>query len=543
MKNVSLVVKQLKKNAQDFEWYPTTNEILERIKRDIWKQRGNKFRHNEWPSFSMLDIGAGNGKSLDYLKPSKKYAIEKSLIHLNELPADIFVIGTEFYESTLIDKKVDVIFCNPPYSEYVVWTEKIIKEANAETIYIIIPERWNDNEIIKDALKFREANAVSLGRFDFLNAERQARANVEIVMIDLTLGHRRSGAAIDPFALWFEQTFSFNTDKEKQSDPRDYRKATLEGKLENQLTTGKGVIPALVELYQHEQAHLFRNYKAVQQLDASILQELEINVKGLREAFKQRIAGLKNLYWEELFKHYQPITSRLVTKTRKKMLDTLSGQVAVDFTESNALAITAWAIKNANQYYDSQLVDLVKEMVEQANVVMYKSNQRTMRDEDWRYKYEAREKLSHYGLELRVILDRYRAITCGGFDYDYPNGLNRDAHDFVNDILVVAGNLGYSSLESSYQRQWESNKKQDFHDTEETLLMSVKAFKNGNLHIKFNQGFIKKLNIEFGRLNGWLKDWADAARELKDVSAIEATAMFNANYQALSGNVLKQLTC
>ncbi|MCJ7774378.1 MAG: hypothetical protein MUP22_14745 [Desulfobacterales bacterium] len=249
MKNVSLVVKQLKKNDQDFEWYPTTNEILERIKKDIWKQRGNKFRPNEWPSFSMLDIGAGNGKSLDYLKPSKKYAIEKSLIHNNDLPADIFVIGTEFYESTLIDKQVDVVFCNPPYSEYDVWTEKIIKEANAETIYLVIPARWNDNEIIKDVLKFREASAVSLGRFDFLNAERQARANVEIVMIDLTLGHRRSGAATDPFDLWFEQTFSFNTNKEKQSDSRDYRKATLEEKLENQLTTGKGVIPALVELY------------------------------------------------------------------------------------------------------------------------------------------------------------------------------------------------------------------------------------------------------------------------------------------------------
>lgn len=51
--------------------------------------------------------------------------------------------------------------------------------------------------------------------------------------------------------------------------------------------------------------------------------------------------------------------------------------MSIDFTESNALAITAWAIKNANRYYDRQSITMFWGMVNQANVTMYKSNLRT----------------------------------------------------------------------------------------------------------------------------------------------------------------------
>jgi len=538
---IAPVIEQLKENGEDFEWYPTTDVILDVIKKDIVATRQETWRE-EYPSFSLMDIGAGDGRSLEYLKPHTKYAIEKSMIHISNLPADIFVVGTEFEQATLIDKKVDVIFCNPPYSQFGFWSEKIIKEANADTLYLVIPERWVDNHRITEALKYRDAEAKSLGEFHFLNAERKARAVVNVVRVQLSYDSKhRSRPKTDPFELWFRETFKFDARPVEASYGEEQIKAkNLSEKLDGQLTSGKGVIPALVELYQHEQQHLIENYMAVQKLDRSILEELGVNVAGLSAAFKQRISGLKKRYWQELFKHYKPITSRLASKTRKRMLDHLSGQVSVDFTESNALAVSAWAIKNANQYFDSQLVDVMKDMVDQANVVLYKSNERTFGKEDWRYRHETREKLSHYGLELRVVLERFRAIKDGGYDFEHPNNLHESAHDFINDVLIVAGNLGYRAYDDSHSRQWVSNKAQNFFDSEGTQLMSVKAFKNGNIHVKFNQGLIKKMNIEFGRLNGWLKDWSDAVREM-DVTEAEAKAMFNTNYRALPEKTIKML--
>ena len=50
---------------------------------------------------------------------------------MNSLDSDIFVVGTDFHQQTFIDKKMNVIFCNPPYSEFTEWSIKLIEEANS----------------------------------------------------------------------------------------------------------------------------------------------------------------------------------------------------------------------------------------------------------------------------------------------------------------------------------------------------------------------------------------------------------------------------
>jgi hypothetical protein len=50
-------------------------------------------------------------------------------------------------------------------------------------------------------------------------------------------------------------------------------------------------------------------------------------------------------------------------------------------------------------------------------------------------------------------------------------------------------------------------------------LFSVRAFGNGNMHFKFSQRFILALNVEHGRLKGWIKTPAEAAEEMSDPAA------------------------
>jgi len=214
MKNL---IQNLKENNQDHEFYPTTKEIIQRLYQEI-----NKDNYRDNPT-SILEIGAGNGKVLKTLEQlskeqnnnekvayfQNKYAIEKSEILIQQLPADVVIVGTDFWQQTLIDKKVDVVFCNPPYSEFEEWAIKIIKEAFAKTIYLVIPQRWERNKDILEAIKKREASFEILGSYDFLEADRQARAKVHLLKIDL---RRKSGGyqdrdGTDPFKLWFEEEF------------------------------------------------------------------------------------------------------------------------------------------------------------------------------------------------------------------------------------------------------------------------------------------------------------------------------------------------
>ena len=65
----------------------------------------------------------------------------------------IFIVGTDFHAQTLIDKRCDIIFINPPYSEFKVWANKIIREGNADVAYMILPVRWKEDASIQASIK------------------------------------------------------------------------------------------------------------------------------------------------------------------------------------------------------------------------------------------------------------------------------------------------------------------------------------------------------------------------------------------------------
>ena len=70
--------------------------------------------------------------------------------------------------------------------------------------------------------------------------------------------------------------------------------------------------------------------------------------------------------------------------------------------------------------------------------------------------------------------------------------------------------------------------------------MKVRAFKNGNLHIHFNQAFMCRLNVEFGRLKGWLKDSHQAAVET-GFSMEDCAISFGSNLRLDQGAVQHML--
>lgn len=543
------VLVLLKEEEQDFEWYPTSEnmvlKIVEKLNEEYYDN--GQYRHSAMP-ISLLDIGAGDGRVLNLIeelsKPEEmnfhvtdKYAIEKSPILFGKLDTETVIVGTDFSEQTLIDKPVDVIFCNPPYSEFEKWTEKILKEGNCRHFFAILPSRWQENTAIRTAMKIREVFAEIIWQSDFFSGvERQARCRVDIIyfrMVDKDMSVKLN----DPFDVWFDEYFMKDDPDEGKSRVSEYeREEAMKKHIENSLVKGKDMIPVLVELYRTEMNKMLENYRLICGMDGELLRTIGVTKTALKSALKQKIQGLKTLYWKELFKKADAITSRLTTETSEKMQRKFNERVNIDFTEANIYAVLCWVVKNANNYFDEQLLTLYRKLSDPENVKLYKSNSHFVKD-SWRFCRSENfwEDHHHYSLDYRIVWGGHYAIPNGKdtWMHDYPANLHTNAHNNIYDLLVIAKNLGFDveNTRTSLYRNWQSGKAQDvlFTDPKTNsyeVLCEIKAFKNGNLHLKLNRKFLVALNVEAARLLKWVKSPKEASEQIKETTYAEAEQAF-----------------
>lgn len=541
----SALVSLLAAGGQDFEFYPTTDEIISALIKDI-KRLGEKNYSRSYDS--ALDIGAGNGKVLKALRERagirSLHAIEKSMILCEQLDPDILIVGTDFAEQSLLSKHVDVVFCNPPYSAFEAWSEKIIRQAASSVVYLVIPQRWEKSIPIADAIKYRDAECKVIGQFDFEDAEdRRASAKVHLLRVTLQR-ERHSKENDDAFERFFKETFAHLIDK-FSNDGDQAREDGEKNSRFSSLVVGPTYVESMVALYDAECAKVQNNFNLVAQLDVALLKEFSINPPTVMKCLKERLAGLRSLYWSELFSNLHKVTDRLTSDSRRALLDTLHQHVHVDFTQSNIYAVLIWVIKNSNIYIESQLIKTYALMVDKCNVRLYASNKRTWEDERWRYKGEE-SKNTHFALDYRIVTHRIGGIRCG---YSFERGLDERAAHFLGDLLTIARNMGFecdtapNPLNNIGRKDWESGVVHEFcgldrRTRKSIVLVEARAFKNGNVHLRLAKSFILALNVEHGRLKGWLHTRDQAVEELRDEEAgdyFHTNALLGSNPALLLG--------
>lgn len=528
----------LAENNQDFEWYPTTDEMLNEV-----------YSHIRWENNTdILDIGCGlcglkklidskneaidrynnslkNSCDRKYPKSYTYYAIEKSEVLINRLPADVFVVGTDFNACTLIDKKCNVIFCNPPYSEFEEWTKRIINEGNFEQAFLVIPQRWKDNAEIKAMLEATKTKAYTIKTMDFLRAERQARAVVDIV--ELTRDRFRSWdneKTRTPFDRWFEATFEVSTERKKLLD---YEQEEEEKKrVSSNIVEAPNKIIALCDLYQEDMQRLYGSFRAICALDEKTLEDIGVNYKAVKEALKKRIEGLKILYWQMVFNHLEEITDRLTANSRQQLFQKFERLNIVDFCESNIRSVVIWVLKNATNYYKEQLIEFYRKLSDYDNVRPYKSNQKVFDRDDWRWNRQ--EKSTRYTLDYRLVCS-YLFKTKVGWHGEFDSWNNGKNIQVLKDFCAIAQNLGFSP-------------KMDFMPVEDfgvkgcvfykdgSLFMEYKLYKNGNTHIKLDIEFMKAMNVEVSRLLGWIRNKQDIEKEFPSEMAKGAEKYYGSQF-------------
>ena len=541
VKGIGSLVAELRRNGDDYEFYPTTQEIVNAVA----------------PYFGgdVLDVGCGDGgffrkydvwsesvgETTDRLHISNRFGIERSLTLAARLPEDVFLLGTDFYAQTLIDKKVDCIFSNPPYSDFERWSEKLIREGNAKTIVLVLPKRWQNSDAIKTALSKRNMEAQVVGRFDFKDGERVARGEVDAIIIRGKSDKYGREEATDPFDAWFDETFKINAEKSGYKYDSEYIWRSDKVNRINSLVEGSNVAETLVNLYHADMERLLATYRSIENIDGEVFRELKIDLGNVKACLKQKIDGLKHIYWDRLFQCYSTLTSRLTSASVNKIIGRLHDNTCIDFTYENICQLTLWVIRNSNKMFDDQLKSFYLELATPENITRYKSN-RHWTDDEWRYLNEAKtwgghwdaekikERLHHAVLEYRIVVQKYQ-----NFD-SYYNCPDNDVLAFLRDICKIAKCLGLScdvnqipeskyEIDQSAQWNWSNF---DLHYSDGRTLANVKLYKNGNRHLRFDKEFMRRLNIEAGRLFGWLREPKDAAEEI-GVTAKEAEAAWRCN--------------
>lgn len=469
------------------------------------------------------------GYSVIHKKIDKYYVMEKSKILLARLDKDIIVLGTDFNDSLLIDKPVEVIFCNPPYSEFKNWMIRIISEGNCHDIYLIVPERWKDDKDIQTLLKRKELIPKILGKFDFLNADRSARAKVDILFINKKPNNYNRNNLDDieqsAFDEWFDATFNLQDTNKEEERLADYEKRSKEKEeLKNKLIScePKDKAKTLVRLYNEELNTLFNNFKAICSMDTAVLKTIGVSKDSVKQAIKQKTVNLKVLYWETVFNEMEEITTKLTCKTRDDMLERFKELKTVEFSEPNIYSLVIWVIKNANKYYDEQLVTFYKELSSRENVKPYKSNIKTFEKDNWRFA----DKHTHYTLDYRIICGNYiLGVESSTWNDELRTGYNYSQK--INDLKAIFNNLGFEIFR--IDKPFNFGQKCYAYGHEGKTLFEFKIYKNGNLHLKLNIEFTKALNVEVSRLLGWIRNKEDIKKEFCEEMAEGAEKYFKAN--------------
>lgn len=521
--SVVQLVERIKENDEDFEWYPTTQEIITALQEHTKETILNHCH-------SVLDIGCGNGSFLQRFCSGEKfsrlrmYGMEKSNILAEQLPDEVVLVGSDFDENTLIDKKVDLIFCNPPYSQYKHWTERIIREGNAKFISLVIPTRWRDSDSIAEALSKRRFTAEVVGTYDFSNAERKARARVDLVFISCKETYRdrvHIGNPVDPFDLWFDETFSINAEKSPYHSFND----GVKERVHNEIMLHGDTAETLVRCYNSDMEKLHVNYWKLEDLDPELFDELKINLGGLKKALRTRLEGLKSVYWRELFQRYDKITQRLTTTERQRVVNRLNDNTAVDFTMSNIVQLTLWVIRNSNKLFDEQISEYFFTLCNSESILRYKSNKR-WNDDDWRYikdkfgNWSGRREAMNLLREKGTFMLDYRMVVdgCSNFDTWCRTTMTESCRNFLEDTAVIGRNLGYD-IDLHLPPVGKEIRIDDWKNFNITcrdgkIFANVKLYKNGNRHVKFRKDFMQRLNVEMARINGWVQDKREAMEEM-----------------------------
>jgi SAM-dependent methyltransferase len=554
MNETNKKLRALEAGHEDFEWYPTTPEIMEAMGKDImdylekhenhyaskWRGRkegielrteysNDKEKSKRADIESFLDIGAGDGRVLEYFEANKKYGIEIARAQADDLiRRQVFLIGRNYWDVNLNDQSYSLIYSNPPFSQFDRWVNKILTECNFCLLYLVMPVRWEHQEMITRELSRYEAAIV--GEFNFSKADREARGKVHLVRVNAPWKYDKQEkfthqeSVENAFERWVRDYIADFKDEKKISEWEEEREQALALKMTP--------IDQLVSDYEEEKQNLGAAFKAIGKLKPEIIKLLGQNKESMLEIIRKAIEGLKIKYWRAAFDKLEPVQKRMTMKTRDNIFEKIKEFRTLDFNADNIYSIIIWIINNSNIGILDQIGEVFDAMTSKEYIETYKSNRHWAKS-DWRHtdkswKYEKLPPRWKLGLDYRIVINTYF--------YNYY-----DKYSVVDDFIVICGNLGFPISKYDRPNYTIHSAEQKFLTEDGELAFTMRYYTgNQNAHLKINKKLLMKFNVEVAKIRKWLSDPDDVVEEF-DIPKAEAAKLWNSGVSLLGASDMKML--
>jgi hypothetical protein len=514
------------KNDYGADWRKGKNEIKIHEEWD-----GRKKKESLWID-AFLDIGAGDGRVLNFLDARKKYGIEAAGTQADDLiRKGIFLIGRNYWDVSLIEQEYSLIYSNPPFSVFERWVNKILTECNFRLLYLVMPVRWKNQKEITKELERCEASVV--GEFDFSKADREARGRVNLVRVNARWVKNEAEKYCfqetieDAFSRWVREYVADFSNVPNSN----YESERFEGDEKNALKLKLSPIDQLVEDYENEKETLRRSFSMIGKLPQDVIKMLGQDKASMLEIIKQSIKGLKSKYWRAAFNKLEPVNKRMTQKTRDNIFREIEEFKTLDFNTDNIYSIIIWIINNCNIGILDQIGEVFDAMTSKEYIEGYKSNRHWIKsdwrntDRDWEYKkLPPRWKL---GLDYRIVVSTYFSFY--------------DKNSVIDDFIVICRNLGFPISPACQPDYSLHSTEQKFYTEDGELAFTMRYYTgNKNAHLKINKKLLMKFNIEAAKIRKWLSDPDDVAEEF-NISQEEAAKLWNSGVALLGTGDVKML--
>lgn len=562
MGSVSQKIQTLKEHDEDFEFYPTTPEIMEAMKKDLWAYlRSHENDHHAGggrPGYngelnirteyehvgkrekkserldidSFLDVGAGDGRVLDFFPADKKYGIEIARAQADDLiRRKIFIIGRNYWDVSLHNNSYSLVYSNPPFSDFVRWVEKLLIECNFHVLYLVMPVRWKDHKEITGELERYEATIV--GEYDFAEADRKARGRVNLVRVNAPWEEVDGGGRREKFQHTVEDAFERFV-RETIADFEPKKRNEWEEEYKQEVALKMTPIEQLLSDYETERAQLGDAFRAIGKLDPAIIKLMGQNKDSMLEIIKESIKGLKKKYWRATFDKLDPVRKRMTFDTRQRIFSDMKEFSTLDFNADNVYSIVVWIINNANIGILDQIGEVFDKLTTTEYIEAYVSNKHWTHG-DWRHtdsswKYSRLPKRWKLGLDYRIVVEAHN-------QYQYSSEGRRTV---VDDFIVVCGNLGFPIADKE-PRYDVHQAEQKFYTEDGELAFTMRYYTgNHNAHLKINKKLLMKFNVEVAKIRKWMSDPEDVVEEYK-IPMDEAVQIWKSGVALLGSGDVKML--
>lgn len=453
----------------------------------------------------FLGIGEGVSEVLEHFSKECE-GNEFFSIGANCEAPNILSLSSSFETTSLVDKQVDTIICNPPLNEYEAYCKRILEECIAKRVVLILPMEWKESAEIKAYAKAYKFESELMGAVGYVKDNKRAKAEI---------------------ILFFRSYFSERTALEHQLN-REYELGDLFKELDHYRFSligeerrrkseeiakecegmqSEAILEYLLQRYDKEYSDFFANFKHLSKISSLFLSTIKVESEDIIENTKNFERVHKKLYWKEYLSRVSEFNLFLTPKQQSELLERFANR-GVDFSRENIQSVLAYSLQYCKEKMKESFIAFWENLASEDNLVDFTS----LIANPQPYTHYEKERLFSKGKLKEKVVCTY----AGRYDDYYSNSL-RDV-GIAHLLKILLQSMGYQDL--SYR---DSNKDLIKPSDRVDLPLGVSylfagekqvakftAYKNRKLIIHFDKTVVASINLKVFAYFGWIANEKEA---------------------------------